>query len=387
MAATQLSWQRQLLQEHEQICRYYRLHLPTPLLVVDEDSGQRPGCGRAGSWCATPAPGVIRIAGWLIREHGWEVVRELLKHEMCHQYVEQVLGRGHEPPHGPAFQEACRRLGVHPLFRRAQSAIPHLLPQAASGREGNLPPILAKVEKLLALAGSANEHEASLAMAKAGELMRRHNLQRLDDAPSATDCDYLVIKSGRRRQAAHHLHLAALLQDFFYVKTISYSLYQPQQEMMERVLELLGRRENLAVAEYVYHFLEGQLPRLWQQYRRQQQAPGRARNSYYIGVLTGFREQLRRREQQEHQAAHRPHAPENTATSEDNKALTCSRQTCARDPQLNLFMRQRYPHLRRSQRRGSRLHAASYRAGQADGDKLVLHKGIHHRQGNLGKLL
>ncbi|MDZ7641308.1 MAG: DUF2786 domain-containing protein [Desulfurivibrio sp.] len=188
------AWQRQLLQEHEQLCWYYRLKLPTPLFRIAD------GLSRAGSWSPQPHPGIITIAEHLIREHGWQVVIEVLKHEMCHQYVDSQTKAGAtaDPPHGAAFQQACRQLGVHPAFRRAQSEIPHLL-QGAKG-EPAAPAMLARVEKLLALAASANEHEAGLAMRKAGELIRKHNLQWLTTPGPESAYDYLVIDSGRLRQ-------------------------------------------------------------------------------------------------------------------------------------------------------------------------------------------
>lgn len=376
-------WQRQLVREHEQLSAYYGLELPTPLLVIGAAGG------RAGSWRADPEPGVLEIAAWLIGRHSWDVVLEVLKHEMSHQYVAQAMGRGHEPPHGPAFQEACRRLGVHPIFRRAQSEIPRLLPGNCSPAPAALP-VMAKIEKLLALAASANEHEAALAMAKAGDLMRRHNLERLAMAagqnPAAAAYDYLVISTGRRRRPPHHAHLAAILQDFFYVKTISYPLYDPRHDQCHQVLELLGTRENLAVAEYVYRFLAGQLPRLWQRYQLAQGAPGRAKNSYYLGLLNGFREKLRQQEA----AAGREQAQGAAADRRGSTtlaAVTCSSLVCANDRGLQEFLAARYPRLRKVRGKGTRLYAGTYQDGRAEGRKIVIHKGIMQHQGNRGKLL
>ena len=149
------AWRRQLAQEYRQLCWLYRVRLRLPLFEIRE------GQSRAGSW--SPGLDTLSLASWLIRDHSWDVVLEVLKHEMSHQYVQQVMGRGEELPHGPAFQEACDRLGVHPEFRAAQGAIPRLL-----SKEGQKPgAMLSRVEKLFALAQSANVHEAALAMEKA----------------------------------------------------------------------------------------------------------------------------------------------------------------------------------------------------------------------------
>lgn len=388
------AWQRQLLREYEKICWYHRVPLRTPLLVISE------GRGRAGCWRARPEPGVLELGGWLIRERGWDVVIEVLKHEMSHQYVEQVLGRSSgEPPHGPAFQEACRRLGVHPLFRRAQGEIPRLHPKKRA--TATAAPIIARIEKLLALAGSANEHEASLAMTKAGELMRRHNLERLAAGAAAggaaagggTDpadvYDYLVISSGRQRRPSHHLYLAALLRDFFYVKTINYALFDPASGRDHQVLELLGTKENLVVAEYVYHFLEGQLERLWRHYRTGNRATGRERNSFYVGILSGFREKLARQEQAAGSTGVTipPAAPRPARMDPALAAPTCSALVCGQDLDLLDFFHNRYPRLRTVRGQGPRLYRDSYQAGQSQGRRIVIQKGINRQDGNRGRLL
>jgi len=368
------AWQRQLVREHQNLCHYYRLTLPTPLFEIGL------GNSRAGSWTPYPEPGIIKIAATLIREQSWDLVLEVLKHEICHQYVSHYFPNPQEPPHGPNFQRACQLLGVHPALRRAQGEMPP--PTALTG---SAPPIMVRVEKLLALAASANEHEAALAMAKAGELMRKHNLKRLrrEAGPPPLDhYDYLVIDSGRRRRAAHHNHLAAILSDFFYVKTVSYQLYQPATDRHHRVLELLGSKENLLVAEHVYHFLEGQLERRWADFRQTNRGrvSGRERNSYYLGILNGLREKLRGQEQT---AAKRA----NTAATTAAAPPTSSQLICAADEGLRRFREQRYPRLRLTRGKGVRLYDASYRAGEEEGHRLTIHQAIRQPQGNRGRLL
>ncbi|MFU8819237.1 MAG: SprT-like domain-containing protein [Desulfurivibrio sp.] len=377
------AWQRQLVREHQNICHYYRIALPTPLFEIGE------GKSRAGSWSPHPEPGIINIAGWLIRQHSWDVVLEVLKHEICHQYVASCCPRVQEPPHGPAFRRACELLGVHPDLRRAQGEIPRRLDQANAAPPPR-PPLMTRVEKLLALATSANEHEAALAMGKAGELMRKHNLARLaaSDSPPPTDhYDYLVIDSGRTRRAPHHNHLAAILRDFFYVRTVSYQLYQPAGDCHHRVLELLGAKENLLVAEYVYHFLEEQLARLWDRFRQsnRDRVSGREKNSYYLGILNGLREKLAGGEIRPGKPATRPQraAPGAGVVAPP----TSSQLICAADRGLQQFHDQRYPRLRSTRGRGVRLYDTSYRAGKQEGRRLTIHKGLRQPDGNRGKLL
>jgi hypothetical protein len=346
------AWRRQLAREYQHLCWLYRLRLRAPLFEISE------GQSRPGSW--SPGLDTLSLASWLIRDHSWDVVLEVLKHEMSHQYVQQVMGRGDEPPHGPAFQEACDRLGVHHEFRAAQGAIPRLL----AGKGWSSGGMLARVEKLFALASSANEHEAALAMQKANAILRRYNLERLGDRQAATDYDYLIIKPGTKRIAAHQRSIAAILKDFFYVNVVFARQFEARSGETLRVIELTGARENLAVADHVYHFLLRRLEYLWQGYRQKSAAASREKNSYWLGVLTGFREKLVLQDREASKALR---------GSGDN---TASSLICASDPGLIRYYRARYPRLRTVQHVGPRVHADTYQAGQEEGKQLVIHKGV-----------
>lgn len=352
-------WRRQLAQEYRHLCWLYRVQLRLPLFEIRE------GQSRAGTWSS--GLDTLSLASWLIRDHSWDVVLEVLKHEMSHQYVQQVMGRGEELPHGPAFQEACDRLGVHPEFRAAQGAIPRLLTREG-GRSGTM---LARVEKLFALAQSANVHEASLAMEKANAILRRYNLERFD-CQAATDYDYLIIKPGGKRIAAHQRLIAAILKDFFYVNVVIARQFEAASGETLRVIELTGAKENLAVAGHVYHFLSHRLEYLWQEYRKSTRATGREKNSYWLGVLNGFREKLATQDREAMRA-----------TGNDTE----SSLICASDPGLIRYYRARYPRLRTVQHNGPRVHGDTYQAGQQEGKQLVIHKGVGAASGNTGRLL
>lgn len=350
-------WRRQLAREYRHICWLYRVQLRPPLFEIRE------GQSRAGAW--SPGLDTLSLASWLIRDHSWDVVLEVLKHEMSHQYVEH-LGRGDELPHGPAFQEACDRLGVHPEFRTAQGAIPRLL-SGAGQKSGTM---LARVEKLFALAQSANEHEAALAMAKANAILRRYNLERLDR--QAIDYDYLVLKPGAKRIDAHQRAIAALLKDFFYVNVVIARQFEAESGETLRVIELTGAKENLAVAGHVYHFLVRRLEYLWQEYRKNTGAASREKNSYRLGVLNGFREKLGLQDQEAMGAT---------------GGATESSLICASDPGLIRYYRARYPRLRTVRHAGPRVYGDPYQAGQQEGKQLVIHKGVDASGASTGLLL
>src|SRR5690606_6539567 len=54
----------------------------------------------------------LRIARRLLLDYDWTAIEEVLRHEMAHQYVSEVLGVRDESPHGPAFAQVCARFGI-----------------------------------------------------------------------------------------------------------------------------------------------------------------------------------------------------------------------------------------------------------------------------------
>ena len=147
--------------------------------------------------------------------------------------------------------------------------------------------------------------------------------------------------------------------------------FDPLRAESHRVIELTGTRENLAVAEYVFEFLEKRLEHLWREFRSWHGLHGREKKSFCLGVLNGFYEKLARQDRE---------------AGQKNRAMT-SALICAGDPGLIRFCDMRYPRLRRRKHGPSRVYADSYAAGQHQGEQLVIHKGVAESHGNRGGLL
>ncbi len=144
---------------------------------------------RLGRW--VPDVRTIEIARRLVLEQPWGVVVEVLKHEMAHQYVHEVLGAVDESAHGPAFRDLCERLGID----ASAAGMP-----AAAGTTDEDARVLERIARLLALAESANVNEAQAAMNAAQRLMLKHNLESVVDARRAAG--YALPPPGRRPPAA-----------------------------------------------------------------------------------------------------------------------------------------------------------------------------------------
>ena len=237
-------WGRQLLAEFANINWQYGLRLKTPVFEITETEKQY------GSWQSVTR--IIRISTRLITGHSWDITCQILKHEMAHQICSERFFEN-DGGHGPLFHKACDLLGLPAPFRLASGDLPKTGATDPSGNQQTEKgrQFIRRIGKLLALAGSNNEHEAAIAMEKASQLMARHNLQQvLEDAQS--EFTSLIINGRTRRLERWQHKICAILLRFFYVKVVTASLYDPLQDTHHKTIEIFGRQENVAIAEYCY---------------------------------------------------------------------------------------------------------------------------------------
>jgi hypothetical protein len=364
-------WLDQLRNEFANICFQYRVNLTTPILELSSAEKQ------FGCWL--PDQRTIRISRSLIRQYPWDKVLMVFKHEMAHQLCTELFGLFREK-HGQRFQQACQLLGVPAPYNLSQGDMPDILAdppadqQTAQGRK-----IIAKIDKLLALAASDNEHEAALAMQRATELLQRHNLKRETlEHPSA--CSRLIINTRLKQMATYRRAICSILRDYFFVKVVLSSLYDPLNDVSHKTIELLGRAENVPVAEHCYYFLEQQLASLWQANRHKFKGNTRtAKNSYYLGLLNGFAQKMRAQQI----------ATELSSLQQQEKSeqVTPGALAISRDTILQDFVDMHFPRLSRRASRGARIYRQTFDDAVATGKKIVLNKTVsEQKQGVQGQL-
>jgi hypothetical protein len=158
----------------------------------------------------------ISLSRDLVLRHSWDSVMEVLLHEMAHQFAEEVLGSREEPPHGPAFQRACHLLRANPKASGKYVPLDDRMVRESQGPEDRT---VRRVRKLMALAEGPNRHEAEVSMAKAHELIAKHNLQLLEQDDNR---DFASVFVGRPalRHPREDYALANLLQEFYFVQGI-----------------------------------------------------------------------------------------------------------------------------------------------------------------------
>lgn len=366
------AWTDRLYSEYEDILFQFNVRLLKPVIRIEPLSRDW------GYW--NPETRSIAISRRLIEEHPWDIVMDVLKHEMAHQLADERLGGsnggrdGGHTAHGAIFHEACRILGVAEWAASATGALPREIPdwrlRVLTSDEERL---LKRAEKLLALAESSNEHEAALAVERVQQLYARYNLERLaaGTEPAHVHC---IISRRRRRIEADDSAIFSILNAHFLVRAIFTSIYDARDLCRYSAVELLGTRENVLMAEYVYHFLRHKIDSLWESYRGRTGSPAGVRRSYLLGVLTGFQKKL------EQSSAFCNAEPADV--NGNSQALLKSA-----DRRLDAFVASRHPKLGKRGWGGGRHDRASYGAGIADGRAITLHRGITHRTGNRGLTL
>ncbi len=340
---------RELRTEYEELNRTYFKRALHPASIELSDAG-----ARLGRW--VPEVRAIEIARVLVLEQSWPVVVEVLKHEMAHQYVHEVLGKADEAAHGPAFREVCARMGID----AAATGIP-AAGAVGGDREARL---LERIARLLALAGSPNVNEAQAAMAAAQRLMLKYNLEVAADA-SPRGYAYRHLGRPTGRVSEHERLVAAILAEHFFVEVIWVPVYRPLEGKRGSVLEVCGSTANLEMAVYVHAFLGHAAEELWAAHKRERGLrSNRDRRTYLAGVMMGFLEKLRAQR-----------------TEHKTEGLVW-----LKDADLAGYYRRRHPHIQHTRYAGSR-RTEAHAHGRAAGRRLVIHRPVEGRASGQGKLL
>lgn len=226
----------------------------------------------AADWGSTRRE--IRFSQSFVRSQPWAITVEVLKHEMAHQYVSDVLGIEDETAHGPAFQRVCQMYGID---------------ARASGvtRTEEELRVIEKVRKLFNLGQSPNENESRAALRKAEQLLKDNNLSEKDVDPVAGADEYGIAILGpvvlRKTPESFRSAAAMILSDCFGVRCIWINTLDASGTPGLQ-LEACGRRSDLLIAEHVHAFLHAEAERAWSE-----KGPGGARNrqDFLEGVMTG----------------------------------------------------------------------------------------------------
>jgi hypothetical protein len=306
-----------------------------------------------GQWDGTRRE-IILSARHILRDD-WTSVLETLRHEMAHQYVHEVLGVTDESPHGPGFVEACKRLRCSP---EARSSVEDL---AGAGPDKTL----RVIQKLLSLAESPNENEAQAAVQKARRLLVKYNID-VVELDRQRNFDVRVLGEVKARHTSAELWIGAILNRFFFVESLWSQSYDAENDRRGTVLQIYGTRENLDMGSYVYDYLSGLLPMLWDEYRVSRGlSDNRERQRFLAGVMEGFFEKL---------------------VKQEKTLVTSEALVWKGDPQLASFFRYHNPRVV-TRYGGGVTRSETYEDGFAEGKNVSITKPVKDGPGGKIKLL
>jgi predicted SprT family Zn-dependent metalloprotease len=324
----------------------FRFQLARPAIELTDSSS------RLGRWHGGHR--LIELARSLLVEHGWGVLIEVLKHEMAHQYVDEVLGQPDDAMHGTEFRRVCEERGIDP----SAAGIPRTSTERSVDQH-----LLERIAKLLALAESSNEHEAQAAMSAAQRLMLKYNIDlAVSGRQAAYGFRHLGEPSGRVNESQRIL--AGILSDHFFVQTIWVPVWRALEGRRGSVLEICGSDANLELAEYVHAFLNMTAERLFREYRGTLAGRSAKRLTFIAGVMAGFRARLER----------------------ERKKSKAEGLVWVGDAALDGFFRKRHPRIR-WQRYAVGHGSEEYTRGREAGEKIVLHRGIRSNSGETARRL
>jgi hypothetical protein len=318
----------------------------------------------------------IRLHENLPREYPWDIVVEVLKHEMAHLLVAEG-GWGSDKPHGLAFQDACTKIGVAIWARQSSGELPKKIPQWSDPNpDDEQDRLLRKAEKLLALAESSSEHEAALAMERVRELYAKYNLENIR-LKKEDDFVYCTVTRKKQRIDSAESLIYSILIEFFFVRVVTLHIYDPITFETYRGAEFLGKQNNVKLAEYVYHFLWNQAETRSKSFKKAKKGEG-SKRAYRLGLLHGFYDKLKEQSKKLESSL----KGDGIATGDIKGIISLSAK------ELKDYVNQRFPNLKtRTTNSGSNLDPHSFRAGHSDGKKLNLHKGVNKSDDRFGGLL
>ncbi len=298
-----------------------------------------------GAW--VKAHRTLRLSVRLLKG-GWGELTEVLKHEMAHQYVDEVeglpLGEG---PHGRTFSEVCRARGIDPSAT-GDPAQGEATSEPESERRRAL---LSRIQSLLSLAQSDNHNEAQSAMAKAQKMMLKYNLE-----AAREDARYTFRHLGKptgRRMAWQRL-LSSVIGEHFFVEIIIVPYYRAEDKMRGSILEACGTPENLDIACYAHDFLEQAALSSWKKHKRERKLTRDSeKQSFLYGLISGFNEKL----------------------SAEKKKTEKEGLVWLGDPELSRYLRARHPYIRHVSGR-SHIKKDAFSAGHEVGGRIVLYRGV-----------
>ncbi len=287
------------------------------------------------------------------------VVMWAVAHVLADEYL-KTTGRSEK-----AYELAWNRLGLDAQFRSTNNNMFNM-PQHWKEKGDKTPEeekFLGRIDKLFALAESSNEAEATLAMERAQEMLSARNMTRHREGKNGHgDMVNLVLHLDSARLENTTIAIGTLLANFYFVKIIYAHQLDPIKNQNLRVIHVLGRRENVLMAEHVFDFLTHKINALWLAAKKEKNLPGKARLSYQMGLVSGFSKKLKA------MVDARNAASALAGIKMDEGALVA-----LEGHDLSAYAKEKFPSLGKLSVSDFKVHKEGYSLGTEDGADIVIH--------------
>ena len=225
--------------------------------------------------------------------------------------------------------------------------------------------ILDKIRKLLRLADrsrGSTENEAKVALAKAQELMTRHNIDsallRMERGESGGTG--FTVNKGKvdlpKTLNPADIMILSLLQSHFNVKTI----LMPSGNGTP--VDIIGAAADIDFAIFAFNYLRQTFFRCWNEFKKTHANPDKA--SYYRGLRNGLNAELK---------ASKQRAEESYATEQRQ---TYGLVVVDQQAVITRYVEENYGKLRNRNTRSRRLHSGSYTAGETKGRTIHINRPL-----------
>lgn len=344
---------------------YVKLHkfIKSPLISLNDSKGLW------GQW--TPSNRTINLSLNLLRNYEWGAVKHVLRHEYAHLIVDEVFGMNLSGvSHGEAFKKACDALGID-----ADRCASHAYLSSYKTSETN--EVVDKVRKLMnkGNCSSLNKEEADLFLNKAREIMIRHNIDMNKVCGSERFWVVRPIGPLYKKVPYYISTLRDIIKTFYFVRTIETYAYVNIDGLRQRrfVIEIFGEKNNVELAEYIYHALLTNAELLWKEFSsdlKNKHEPIRGRyhkNNFIEGLFNGYHNQLSENEKK--------------VVDQNTEALIH-----INDPLLEELFKKQYPNIKYSSYYTIR-NCGGYNNGLSIGKQMRIHQGVGDGSASKGNLL
>lgn len=360
-----------LAAEFQQIKYTYQLKLSPPSFALMDSTST------LGLW--EPEYRRIKISKKILTEWEWSHITEILKHEIAHQIADELLG-GHQG-HDQIFERACEMIFVEPWARYPTLEGTFRNPTLERLRKLSDPqqrenPFQKRIEKLLALSQSSNEHEAELALTKASELIDRHGFQKEENI-TLSDVYSHSFRTGKSRLDASYSYLAKIIGQHFGVIVLFAGEYDVSSGKEFRTMEFVGTAKDILIADYVAHYILNVTEKIWSSKKAEIGGSLRNRNSFRLGLMTGFAQKLETAKNKREQTSSAN--PLQKRARDRAHSLEVKNESSSLDLRQKLkeeFFARKFPKITNRSSSSRPLNQHAYHAGKQAGRALSVRPGV-----------